>query len=156
MKATLNYTPAYCPNCGQPLALAGWARDDFTAGNVLTCANCGAELAYTQATAQPSSGPQGGDLYAIDTMCCNLADNLVKAAPADQWARWLVRVLKRLEFAAYDVDPDHPAGYARELNRLQEAIAARLDTELWPDRLPGEKASSPHAKLDNLTRRRNH
>jgi DNA-directed RNA polymerase subunit M/transcription elongation factor TFIIS len=57
MKATLDFTPDYCPNCGQALALAAWARDDFTAGNVLTCASCGAELVYTQPLAQAGNDP---------------------------------------------------------------------------------------------------
>lgn len=57
MKAILDYTPEFCPNCGAELHLTGWAgygnlrvsnwgEDDFKAGNVMIC-SCGAEVTYS-------------------------------------------------------------------------------------------------------------
>lgn len=44
MIAYLDYIPAFCPNCGADLKLTDWQRYDFTAGVILRCTRCGAEM----------------------------------------------------------------------------------------------------------------
>lgn len=52
MKATFDFIPAYCPNCGQALTLGGPTLEDYYNGQPFTCA-CG--LAFEKAQHQAAA-----------------------------------------------------------------------------------------------------